>query len=77
MRELIQTNDTVLLSYVEALLRDAGIVAMVADGNMSVIEGSLGILPRRVMVGSEDWRQARRILVDAGLGSSLGAEDAP
>lgn len=77
MRELIRTNDTVLLSYIEALLRDAGIEAMVADGNMSVIEGSLGILPRRVMVGSDDWQQARRILVDAGLGASLGAEDAP
>jgi hypothetical protein len=77
MRELIRTNDTVLLSYVEALLRDAGIEAMVADGNMSVIEGSLGILPRRVMVGSDDWQQARRILVDAGLGASLGPEDAP
>ncbi len=76
MRELIQTNDTVLLSYVEALLRDAGIQAMVADRNMSVIEGSLGILPRRVLVGSDDWRQARRILADAGLGGSLGDEDA-
>jgi hypothetical protein len=77
MRELIRTNDTVLLSFVEALLRDAGIEAMIADHNMSVIEGSLGILPRRVMVGSEDWQQARRILVDAGLGASLGPEDAP
>lgn len=76
MRELIQTNDTVLLSYVEALLRDAGIHATVADRNMSVIEGSLGILPRRVLVGSDDWRQARRILVDAGLAGSLGSEDA-
>jgi hypothetical protein len=75
MRELIQTNDTVLLSYVEALLRDAGIHAMVADGNMSVIEGSLGILPRRVLVGSDDWHEARGILVDAGLGGVLGKED--
>jgi hypothetical protein len=49
---------------------------MVADCNMSVIEGSLGILPRRVLVGSDDWRQARRILADAGLGGSLGEEDA-
>jgi hypothetical protein len=76
MRELIQTNDTVLLSFVEALLRDAGIHATVADRNMSVIEGSLGILPRRVLVGSDDWRQARRILADAGLAGSLGDEDA-
>lgn len=74
MRELMQTNDTVLLSYVEALLRDAGIHATVADRNMSVIEGSLGILPRRVLVGSDDWRQARRILTDAGLGEVLASE---
>jgi hypothetical protein len=76
MRELIQTNDAVLLTYVEALLKDAGIQATVADRNMSVIEGSLGILPRRVLVGSDDWRQARRILVDAGLGGTLRHEDA-
>ena len=52
MRELIRTNDTVLLCYVEALLKDAGIGAAVVDRNMSAIEGSLGILPRRVLVGT-------------------------
>jgi hypothetical protein len=68
MRELLQTNETVLLTYVEALLKDAGIATTVLDRNMSVIEGSLGILPRRVLVADEDWRQARRILVEADLG---------
>ena len=50
MEELLRTNDVVLISFVEALLRDAGIDHFVADQNMSVIEGSLGILPRRVLV---------------------------
>ena len=50
MEELLRTNDLVLISFVEALLREAGIDALVLDQNMSVIEGSLGVLPRRVLV---------------------------
>ena len=71
MRELLKTNDPVLISYVEALLRDAGIAAAVLDRNMSVIEGSLGILPRRVLVADDDWNQARRVLREADLGEAL------
>ena len=48
MEELLRTNDLVLISFVEALLREAGIEPWVADQNMSIIEGSLGVLPRRV-----------------------------
>lgn len=68
MRELIQTNDPVLLSFVEVLLKDAGIATVVADRNMSVLEGSIGILPRRVLVSEEDIETARRILASAELG---------
>ena len=71
MEELLRTNDIVLISFVEALLRDAGIQPWVADQNMSVIEGSLGVLQRRVMVPADDLAQARRILVDAGIGAEL------
>lgn len=71
MEELLRTNDIVLISFVEALLRDAGIQPWVADQNMSVIEGSLGILQRRVMVPADDLVQARRIMVDAGIGAEL------
>jgi hypothetical protein len=71
MEELIRTNDIVLISFVEALLRDAGIEPWVADQNMSVIEGSLGVLQRRIMVPSDDLAQARRILTDAGIGAEL------
>jgi hypothetical protein len=71
MIELLRTNDAVLISFVEALLRDAGIGFFVADNNMSVIEGSIGILPRRVLVADEHWRGARSVLEDAGLGHEL------
>ena len=71
MEELLRTNDLVLISFVEALLREAGIEPWVADQNMSIIEGSLGVLPRRVMVASDDINQARRLLVDAGVGAEL------
>ena len=50
MIELIRTNDAVVISFAEALLRDAGIACFVADQNMSVLDGSIGILPRRLMV---------------------------
>ena len=49
MIELIRTNDAVVISFVESLMRDAGIGFFVADQNMSVVEGSLGILPRRIL----------------------------
>ncbi len=71
MEEIIRTNDIVLISFVETLLKEAGIVHFVADQNMSVIEGSLGILPRRVLVPSDDVEAARRLLRDAGIGNEL------
>ena len=73
MEELIRTNDMVLISFVEVLLRDAGIVHMVVDQNMSVIEGSLGVLPRRVLVDSDSVAAARRLLEDAGVGAEIAA----
>jgi Putative prokaryotic signal transducing protein len=71
MIELIRTNDAVLISYVEALLRDAGIEYLVADRNMSVLDGSIGVLPRRIMVAEDDERKARKILVDAGIAHEM------
>lgn len=74
MIELLRTNDAVLISFVEALLRDAGLNYFVADGNMSVVEGSLGILPRRVMIAEEDGDEARRLLADAGIAGEMKDE---
>lgn len=68
MRELIVTNDLVLISYVEALLADQGIEAIVFDRNMSLMEGSIGAFPRRLVVDGDVWNKASRILRDAGLG---------
>lgn len=71
MEELIRTNDLVLISYVEALFRDADIAHLVLDTHMSVLEGSLGIIPRRILVASDEIAQARRVLRDAGLEHEL------
>lgn len=75
MRELIRTNDMVLVSAVVALLEGARIRHMVLDQNMSVLEGSLGVLPRRILVSEDQERAARQILQDAGLGKELRPDD--
>jgi hypothetical protein len=71
MTELLRTNDAVLISAVEALLGGAGIKCMVADNYMSVLEGSLGILPRRMLIADDEIAKARRVLTEAGLGHAL------
>lgn len=71
MQELIRTNDPVLISFVEALLSDAGITHFVADQNMSVMEGSLGVLPRRVMVDRERFDEARTLVEEAGVEAEI------
>lgn len=71
MIELIRTNDAVVLSFVQSLLRDAGIECLVADENMSVLDGSIGILPRRILVSDNDADEARTILVDAGVAGEI------
>ncbi|WP_312798721.1 DUF2007 domain-containing protein, partial [Tianweitania sp.] len=67
MIELLRTNDLVVISFVESLMRDAGITCFVADQNMSIMEGSLGVLARRVMVDAEEADAARKLLADAGI----------
>jgi Putative prokaryotic signal transducing protein len=71
MRELVRTNDPVLISAIEALLNGAHIEHMVVDQNISVLEGSIGIFPRRILVGDDQVMQARRLLEDAGFGNEL------
>ena len=71
MRELVRTNDAVLITAIESLLNAAHIVHMVVDQNMSVLEGSIGIFPRRILVGDDQIAVARRLLQDAGLGDEL------
>ena len=74
MREIVRTNDPVLLSAIEAFFESAGIPHLILDRNMSVLEGSLGIIPRRVLVPEDDAPRARRLLRDAGLGHELRSD---
>ena len=71
MRELVRTNDPVLVTAIEALLKGAEIHHVVLDQNMSVLEGSLGILPRRILVDEDHVADARKLLQEAGLGHEL------
>jgi hypothetical protein len=71
VREIVRTNNAVLISAVQALLDGAGIRHVVLDQNMSVLEGSLGVLPQRLLVPEDDVIAARRLLADAGLAHEL------
>lgn len=71
MRELVRTNDAVLISAIEALLKAARIHHIVVDQNMSVLEGSIGIFPRRILVDEDEATAARRLLVEAGYAHEL------
>jgi Putative prokaryotic signal transducing protein len=62
MKELLRTNDPVRLSWVEALLRDAGIHSLVLDHHTSLVEGNIGAIPRRLMVEEGDYRRACALL---------------
>ncbi|EDP66635.1 hypothetical protein BAL199_16278 [alpha proteobacterium BAL199] len=66
MRELLRTNDLVRLSYLEALLKAESIEVMILDGHTSVLEGSAGAIPRRLMVDEEDYHAARQTLEAVG-----------
>jgi hypothetical protein len=71
MREIVRTNDAVLVSAIGALLDGANIQYLVLDQNMSVLEGSLGVLPRRILVADGHELRARQLLEYAGLGHEL------
>ena len=66
MVELLRTNDIVRLSFLGALLADAGIETVVLDTHTSILEGSIGAIPRRLMVIDDDIVAARRVLDLAG-----------
>jgi hypothetical protein len=64
MRELLRTNDPTVIAFSTALLRGEDIDCFVWDVHMSVLDGSIGILPRRIMVADRDHFRARVILRD-------------
>jgi hypothetical protein len=67
MRLILRATDPVLISFVEALFREAGIALHVADSSISIMQGSLNAFPRRVLVRDEDWARAAQILEEADL----------
>jgi hypothetical protein len=71
MRELLRTNDPTVMAFATALLRGEGIDCFPLDHNMSVLEGSIGILPRRLMVREEDLDDALVVLEDNGIDRGL------
>jgi hypothetical protein len=66
MRVVAVSNNLVRLSFLDALLRDAGIGSVLLDGNVSAVEGSIGAIPRRLAVAEADEARARRVLAEAG-----------
>ena len=65
MKELLRTNNLVYLSFAQVVLKDAGIETLLFDGHMSVMDGSIGALPRRLMVADDELARAQKILAEA------------
>jgi hypothetical protein len=69
MKELLRTNNIVRLSWLQALLADAGIGSIVLDQHTSLVEGSIGAIPRRLMVAERDHPRARSLISEADAGA--------
>ena len=67
MKQLLRTNNMADMAFAQALLRGEGIDWFEMDVNMSVLEGSIGVFPRRLMVKTEDYDRACRCLADNGI----------
>jgi putative signal transducing protein len=77
LKEILRTNDVVLLSFLEARLKGEQIEAFILDMNASVVEGSLGVLPRRLMVIDEDFESAENVVKVALLEAEQDASGPP
>ncbi len=66
MQVVVRSNDPVRLSFLVALLADAGIEAILLDQHTSIMDGSIGAIPRRLAVAEADAARARRVLAEAG-----------
>jgi hypothetical protein len=71
MREVLRSNDAVVLGFAQVVLQELGIDSLLADQHISVMEGGIGAFPRRLLVTKEDWLAAYRALSNAGLAASL------
>ena len=71
MIAILKTVNPATLNFAQAVLKEADIPFFMMDQNVSIIEGSIGIIPRRLMVVDEDAEEAREALTDAGLGDDI------
>lgn len=62
MIEIMRTTNPVDINYIQALLKDADIFVAVFDDNISIVEGSIGLFPKRVMISEEDRVTVRNLL---------------
>ncbi len=67
----MRTNDMVLISFVEVLLREASIDFIILDQNMSVLDGSVGVIPRRILIDEEKESAARSLFSEAGIAHEI------
>jgi len=67
MKELLRTTDPTVIAFAQALLQGEGITAFVMDVHMSILDGGIGALPRRMMVHDDDHDEAARTLTDNGI----------
>ncbi len=72
MVEVLRSNDPVVLSFADAVLRDADLPHQVVDQDLGRIEGSIGAIQARVLVAEDRLAEARELLTDAGLADQLG-----
>ena len=70
MKELLRTNDPVQLSWAMATLAQAGIESLVLDQHTSIVEGSIGAIPRRLVVAERDYWRARGLISPKGEAAS-------
>ncbi len=64
MKELLRTNDPTVIAFAKALLEGEHIDCFEMDVHMSVLEGSIGVLPRRLMVRDSDHFRASAVMKD-------------
>ena len=62
MKEIARSTDPVRLSFLTALLSDGGVTAILFDTHASIVQGSIGVLPQRLMVADDDFNRAEKLL---------------
>ncbi|BCW90162.1 hypothetical protein sos41_33300 [Alphaproteobacteria bacterium SO-S41] len=77
MVELLRSNDVVLLSFAEAILTQAGFSPFISDTNMSILDGSIAAIPRRLLVAEEEAAEAKATLDEALKAAEEQARNAP